>query len=180
VEEKKKSAGRQRRSEEIAALKSLFESVQGGVLADYRGLNVEQISDLRRRFRARGVDYKVVKNTLTRIAVGETVYKDLEKLLSGPTGIAFTLGDPIAPAQVAVEFSKEHESLEVKGGFMEGQVLSEAEVREVSQLSGVKELKARFLATLNGPAQKILGVLNAAPQKFLGVLMARVDQMEKS
>jgi large subunit ribosomal protein L10 len=115
VEEKKKSAGRQRRSEEIAALKSLFESVQGGVLADYRGLNVEQISDLRRRFRARGVDYKVVKNTLTRIAVGETVYKDLEKLLSGPTGIAFTLGDPIAPAQVAVEFSKEHESLDCPG-----------------------------------------------------------------
>lgn len=180
MEEKKPSASRQKRSEEIAALKSLFGSVQGGVLTDYRGLNVEQISDLRRRFRERGVSYKVIKNTLTRIAVGETAYQDLEKLLSGPTGIAFTEGDPIAPAQVAVEFSRDHESLQVKGGFMQGQVLSEAQVREVSQLSGVKELKAQVLATLNGPAQKILGVLNAAPQKFLGVLMARADQMETS
>lgn len=180
MKEKKESATRQKRSEEIAALKSMFESVQGGVLTDYRGLNVEQISDLRRRFRERGVGYKVVKNTLTRIAVGETAYKDLDKLLAGPIGIAFTEGDPIAPAQVAVEFSKDHEALEVKGGFMEGQVLSEAQVREISKLSGVKELKAQFLATLNGPAQKILGVLNAAPQKFLGVLLARADQMETS
>lgn len=178
--EKKISAGRQKRSEEIQALKSLFEAVQGGVLTDYRGLNVEQISDLRRKFRERGVSYKVVKNTLTRIAVEGTSYQDLVNLLTGPTGIAFTEGDPIAPAQVAVEFSKDHEALEVKGGFMEGQVLSEAEVREVSKLSGVKELKAQFLATLNGPAQKLLGVLNAAPQKFLGVLKAQAGKMETS
>jgi large subunit ribosomal protein L10 len=180
VEEKKESATRRKRSEEIAALKTLFEGVQGGVVTDYRGLNVEQISELRRRFRERGVGYKVVKNTLTRIAVGGTIYQDLDKLLSGPTGIAFTQGDPIAPAQVAVDFAKDHESLEVKGGFMEGQVLSEAEVREVSKLSGVNELKAQFLATLNGPAQKLLGVLNAAPQKFLGVLMAQAEKMETS
>jgi large subunit ribosomal protein L10 len=122
----------------------------------------------------------VVKNTLTRIAVEDTHYKDLVSLLTGPTGIAFTEGDPITPARVAVEFSKDHEALEVKGGFMEGQVLSEAEVREVSKLSGVKELKAQFLATLNGPAQKLLGVLNAAPQKFLGVLMAQAEKMETS
>ena len=164
MEEKKKmSASKQKRSAEIDALRTLFEGVQGGVVTDYRGLNVEQISDLRRRFRERGVGYKVVKNTLT-----------------GPIGIGFTDGDPIAPAQVAVEFSKDHESLEVKGGFMEGQVLTEAELREISKLSGVKELKAQFLAVLNGPAQKILGVLNAAPQKFLGVLMAQADKMETS
>ena len=181
MEEKKKmSASKQKRSAEIDAIRTLFEGVQGGVVTDYRGLNVEQISDLRRRFRERGVGYKVVKNTLTRIAVEGTQYKDLIKLLTGPIGIGFTDGDPIAPAQVAVEFSKDHESLEVKGGFMEGQVLTEAELREISKLSGVKELKAQFLAVLNGPAQKILGVLNAAPQKFLGVLMAQADKMETS
>jgi large subunit ribosomal protein L10 len=149
-------------------------------VTDYRGLNVEQISDLRRRFREHGIGYKVVKNTLTRIAVEGTHYKELTGLLTGPTGIAFTEGDPIAPAQVAVEFSKDHEALEVKGGFMEGQVMSEAQVREVSKLAGVKELKAQFLATLNGPAQKFLGVLNAAPQKFLGVLKAQAEKMETS
>ena len=180
MEKKKVSAGRQKRSDEIQALKTLFEGVLGGVVTDYRGLNVEQISDLRRRFRERGVGYKVVKNTLTRIAVEGTQYNDLIDILTGPTGIAFTEGDPIAPAQVAVEFSKDHEALEVKGGFMEGQVLSEEQVREVSRLSGVKELKAQFLATLNGPAQKLLGVLNAAPQKFLGVLMAQAAKMENS
>jgi len=180
VEKKKISDGRQKRSEEIQALKTLFEGVQGGVVTDYRGLDVKQISELRRRFREKGVGYKVVKNTLTRIAVEETSYKDLAGLLAGPTGIAFTEGDPIAPAQVAVEFSRDYKDLEVKGGFMEGQVLSEAEIREVSKLSGVKELKAQFLATLNGPAQKLLGVLNAAPQKFLGVLKAQAEKMETS
>jgi large subunit ribosomal protein L10 len=180
MEKKKISASRQKRSDEIQALKTLFEGVQGGVVTDYRGLDVEQISDLRRRFREQGVGYKVVKNTLTRIAVEGTEYNDLTDLLSGPTGIAFTEGDPIAPARVAVEFSKDHEALEVKGGFMEGQVLSEKEVREVSKLSGVKELKAQFLAALNGPAQKLLGVLNAAPQKFLGVLKAQAGKMETS
>jgi large subunit ribosomal protein L10 len=181
VEEKKKmSASKQKRSAEIQSLKSMFEGVQGGVVTDYRGLDVDQISDLRRRFRERGVGYKVVKNTLTRKAVEGTNYQDLTQFLTGPTGIAFTEGDPIAPAQVAVEFSKDHEDLEVKGGFMEGQVLSVAEILEVSKLSGVKELKAQFLATLNGPAQKFLGVLNAAPQKFLGVLMAQAEKMETS
>lgn len=174
----KMKAGKQKRSERIAALKELFQKVEGGVLTDFRGLDMEQMTDLRRRFREKGVSYKVVKNTLTGIAVEGTQYQGLQKLLTGPTGIAYTSEDPITPARVAAEFAKEHEAFSLKGGFMEGQVLSEQEVAEVSKLSGVKELKAQFLSILNGPAQRLLGVLNGVPQKFLGVLKARTEQLE--
>jgi large subunit ribosomal protein L10 len=174
----KMKAGKQKRSKRIAAMKELFQKVEGGVLTNFRGLDMEQMTDLRRRFREKGVSYKVVKNTLTSIAVEGTEYQDLKKLLAGPTGIAYTSEDPITPAQVAAEFAKENEAFSLKGGFMEGQVLNEQEVAEVSRLTGVKDLKAQFLSILNGPAQRLLGVLNGVPQKFLGVLKARAEQLE--
>ena len=142
----KMSEAKQKRSERIAALKELFSSVQGGVLTDFRGLDMEQITDLRRRFREKGVSYKVVKNTLTGIAVEGTDYQDLKGLLAGPTAIAYTEEDPITPARIAAEFAKDHEAFSLKGGFMEGSVLSQQEIMEVSKLAGVRELKAQFLA----------------------------------
>ncbi|HUU02778.1 MAG TPA: 50S ribosomal protein L10 [Myxococcota bacterium] len=176
----KSSESRKKRSEEIARIKQVFSEVEGGVLTDYRGLKVSEITDLRRRFRAESVDYQVIKNSLTRLALKGSDYEDLDQILSGPTGIAFGRGDPIAAARVAVEFSKDHEALEVKGGFMDGEILSTAQVAEVSTLTGKKELKASFLAVLNGPAQKLLGVLTGVPRKFLGVLDAQADKLEGS
>jgi large subunit ribosomal protein L10 len=117
---------------------------------------------------------------LTRIALQDTEYRDLVDLISGPIAVAYTDGDPIAPARVAVDFAKDHESLEVRGGFMEGTVLSESEIKEISRIPGIKELKAQFLSVLNGPSQRFLGVLNGLPQKFLGVLKAREEQMAGS
>ncbi len=174
----KMSENKQKRSDRIAALKEIFQRVEGGVLTDFRGLNMQQMTDLRRRFRARGVSYLVIKNTLTRIAVDGTNYQDLKQLLAGPTAIAYTSEDPITPAQVAAEFAKDHEAFSLKGGFMEGQVLNQQEIMEVSKLAGVKELKAQFLSVLNGPSQKLLGVFNGVPQKFLGVLKAQAEQLE--
>jgi large subunit ribosomal protein L10 len=176
----KMSKGRKKRAEQITDLKRLFQSVQGGVLTDFCGLNMAAMTELRRKFREQGIGYRVVKNTLTRIAIQGTDYQSLEKLLIGPIGVAFTSEDPIGPARVAVEFAKDHEALELRGGFMEGEVLSEAEVREISKIPGKQELKAQFLAVFCGSSQRFLGVLNAAPQKFLGVLMARSEKLEGS
>jgi len=180
VTTEKMSESRKVRDQEISRIKKVFSEVEGGVLTDYRGLKVAEITDLRRRFRAEGVDYQVVKNSLTRLALKGSDYEDLEPILAGPTGIAFGRGDPIAAARVAIEFSKDHEALEVKGGFMDGEILSTAQVAEVSKLGGKKELKARFLSVLNGPAQKLLGVLNGVPQKFLGVVEAQARKLEGS
>lgn len=174
------SADRQKRNDEIDRIKKVFSEVEGGVLTDYRGLKVSEITDLRRRFRAEGVDFQVVKNTLTRLALKGSDYQDLDQVLTGPTGIAFGREDPIAAARVAVEFAKDHEKLGVKGGFMDGEILSAAQVTEVSKLSGKNELKARFLSVLNGPSQKLLGVLTGTPRKFLGVLKAQADKLAGS
>ena len=178
--DKKMSEGRKRRAEQIAWLKDLFQTVQGGVLTDFRGLNVESMTELRRRFREQGIRYKVVKNTLTRIALEGTDYQDLQQKMTGPIAIAYTEGDPIAPARVAVDFAKDNEKLGVRGGFMEGAVLDEAQVQEVAKIPGREELMAQFLSVLNGPSQKFLGVINGVPQKFLGVLKAREEQLEGS
>jgi len=174
------SKTRQARTDEIERLKKVFSESEGGVVTDFRGLKVKEITDLRRRFREKGVGYQVVKNTLTRLAVKDTGYEGLDSLLAGPTGIAFGSEDPIAAAQVAVEFSKDFEALQVKGGFMEGKVLSEGEVVELSKLSGKNELKAQFLSVLNAPSVRLLGVLNGVGQKFLGVLKAQEEKMEAS
>ncbi len=175
----KMSRGRAERAEVIEALRKRFEASQGGVVADYRGLDVEAISELRAKFRENDTSFKVVKNTLTRLAVKGTGYESLDECLAGPTAVAFSDKDAIATARVAVEFAKEHEAFQVKGGFMEGGVLSAAEVDELSKLGGRDELLAQLLSVFNAPAQRLLGVLQGVPQKMLGVLQARADELDE-
>ena len=178
--EKKMSKGRAERAKVVEELKDLFESSQGGVLTDFRGLNVAQISDLRRKFREQNVSYHVVKNTLTSIAVTGTVYEGLKDQLTGPTGIGFGSDDPVAAARVAVEFAKDKDKLKIKGGFIEDEVLGESGLTEISKLGGRKDLMAMLLAAMNGPSQKFLGVLNGVPRDFLGVLKAQADKLESA
>lgn len=178
MSEKIVSAGKQQRSEEIARLQGVFESVEGGVLADFRGLKVKDMSELRNRLREQGASFKVVKNTLARLAVEQTNLRELGKNFAGPTGVAFAHGDAIAVARAAVEFAKDNDALEIKAGFLDGRVLNKEQILELSKLSSKQDLLAQFLSVLNAPAQKFLGVLNGVPQKFLGVLEARAQQME--
>jgi len=174
------SAGRQVRCDQIMELKDLFAKVQGGVVTDFRGLNMKQMTELRRRFRQKGISYKVVKNTLTRIAVENSCYKGLVQFLGGPTGIAYTDGDPIGPFKIASDFAKENVALSIKGGFIEGTVLTSQEVSEVSKLVGKNEVRAQLLSVFNAPSQKLLSVFNAASQKFVGVLKAQEEKLEKA
>jgi large subunit ribosomal protein L10 len=176
----KVSKGRVERSAAIEELKGLFRGCEGGVIADFRGLTVERVSQLRARFREHNVAYRVVKNTLTRIAVKGTSLEGLARFLEGPTGVAFGVSDPIAAARVAVEFARENDKFQIKGGFLGDRVLSVAEVTEVSRLGGRSTVAAMLLGALNAPAQQLLGVLNAVPQKFLGVLQAQADKLEKA
>ena len=174
----KMSKGRAERSKAIEELRQMFEASAGGVLTDFRGLNVAQITALRRKFREQNVSYRVVKNTLTTIAVAGTSYEGLKEHLSGPTGIAFGTDDSVAAARVAVEFAKENDKLKIKGGFIEGEVLDGDGMVEMSKLGGRKDLMAMLLSAMNGPSQKFLGVINGVPQKFLGVLNAQADKLD--
>ncbi len=175
----KMSRGRAERAEVIEALRKRFEASQGGVVTDYRGLDVEAITELRAKFRENDISFKVVKNTLTRLAVKDTGYERLDEYLAGPTAVAFSENDAIAAARVAVEFAKDHEEFVVKGGFMEGGVLSAAEVSELSKIGNRELLLAQLLSVFNAPAQRLLGVLQGAPQKLLGVLQARADELDE-
>ncbi len=175
----KTTKGRAERSAKVEQLKAIFEANQGGVLTDFCGLDVAGISELRSRFREQSVIYHVVKNTLTRLAIKGTSYEGLTEFLSGPTAIAFCETDAIVAARIAVDFAKEYGVFEIKGGFMDGGVLSAAEVGELSTFGDKEQLLARVLSVINGPSRRFLEVLNGAPQKFLGVLKARVEQMEE-
>jgi large subunit ribosomal protein L10 len=173
------SKGRAERGAKIDVLREQFAATQGGVLTDYRGLDVATITELRSKFREQDVTFQVVKNTLTRLAVKGTSYEALDAYLAGPTAIAFSKDDAMAAAKVAVDFAKDHKEFEVKGGFMQGGVLSAAEVTELSSIGSRDQLLAQVLSVFNAPAQKFLGVINGIPQKFLGVLQAQADKLEE-
>jgi len=173
------SKGRAERGAKIDVLREQFEATQGGVLTDYRGLDVATITELRSKFREQNITFQVVKNTLTRLAVKGTSYEGLDAYLAGPTAIAFSKDDAMAAAKVAVDFARDHKQFEVKGGFMQGGVLSAAEVTELSSIGSRDQLLAQVLSVFNAPAQKFLGVINGIPQKFLGVLQAQADKMEE-
>lgn len=174
------SKGRAERTQKIEDLKKLFSALQGGVLTDYRGLKVAQLTELRRRLRAQKVSYRVLKNTLVKKALKGTALEDLSPLLEGPTGFAIGAEDPIAPARISLEFAKDNEALKIKGGFITGKVLTAKDVTELSKLPGMQGLRAQFLFVLNAPAQQLLGVFNGAQREFLGVLDAQARKLEKS
>ena len=104
----------------VAQLTERFQNAQAGVLADYRGLTVEQDTALRVKLREAGVEYTVLKNNLTRFAANAAGLEELDPVLHGPTAVATSTDDVVAPAKVLVEFAKENEALEIKGGFVDG------------------------------------------------------------
>jgi len=164
----------------VADLKDKMAKAASVVLADFKGLTVEAVTGLRREFRAAQCEYKVVKNTLLGLAVKGTGMEAFEKLLTGPTAVAYSAEDPAAPAKIAAKFAKEHaEKFIIKGGFIEGRVLDAKGVEQLSKLPGKNELRAKALATLLAPATELVRLLGAGPLNFLYLLNARKAELEK-
>lgn len=136
-------------------------SAQGAVVVDYKGLNVEEVTELRKLCREAGVEYKVYKNSMMRFAVKEAGLEGLLDILVGPTGIAFCDSDPVAPAKIFSEFAKKHKALEIKGGTVEGKVLDAAGVDALASLPSREQLVATVLGGLNAPITGFVNVLNA-------------------
>ena len=145
----------------VEALSAKIKEATSVVFVDYKGITVAQDTDLRKQFREAGVEYSVVKNTLTRFAAKENGY-DFDEVLNGTTAMASTTGDPIAPARIVCEFAKKNKlkTLNIKGGIVEGSVLSADQLNGFGELPSKNALVASVLGTFLAPISSLAFVLD--------------------
>ena len=153
-----------------------MKNAQGTVVVDYRGLNVEEVTELRKKSRENNIDYKVYKNSMMRFAAKEAGVEGLLDVLVGPTAIAFCEDDPVAPAKLINDFAGEHKALEIKAGVVEGKVLDVAGVKELAELPPREVLVAKVLGGLNAPISGFANVLNANLKGLVVALNAIAEQ----
>jgi large subunit ribosomal protein L10 len=146
------------------------------VLTDYRGLTVEQDTELRTALRKAGVEYRVVKNTLTRFAIKENGLEGLDPYLNGPTAIAISDTDPVAPAKVLSEYAKKYEKLELKAGVVEGRIIDINGIKSLADLPPREVLIAKVLGGFNAPLAGLVNVLNGNIRGLVVALNAIAEQ----
>jgi large subunit ribosomal protein L10 len=163
----------------IDELHKEFQASPHAVLVDFRGLSVPAVTEFRRKVRAAGSHYRVVKNSLALRAAKGTPLEKLGDKLTGTTGIAYTGDDPVALAKVLVDFAKDHPALALKVGVVSGeQVLDPAGVKSLSTMPGLPEMRARLLGVLTAPASQLVRLLNAPGTQLAQVMKAHQDKIE--
>jgi len=160
----------------VQGLTEKIKSAQSIVLADYRGLTVEQDTALRNALRAAGVDYKVVKNTLTSLAMKASGLEELDGFLSGPTAMAISTTDAVAPAKILAEYAKKFEKLELKAGMVEGKIINVDGIKALAELPSREVLIAQVLGGFNAPISGFVTVLNANLKGLVVALNAIAEQ----
>jgi len=170
---------RAQKREAVAHLGEVFNTTSCLVVSHYSGLNVAQMTDLRRRMRGAGATLKVTKNRLTKLALDGTPYSQLSDLFTGPTAIAYS-ADPVAVAKVSVDFAKAHDKFVVLGAGMAGRRLSPEDVQALAKLPSLDELRARIVGLLQAPAGKLVGVLQAPASQLARVLQAYADKEQQA
>lgn len=145
----------------VKQLTERLQNAQAGVLADYRGLTVEQDTELRRKLREANVEYTVLKNSIIRFAAKEVGLEDLDSVLEGPTAIATSNDDVISPAKLLCDFAKGNDLLEIKAGFVEGKVISIDEVKQYASIPSKEVLISKMMGSLQSPISKLARTLQA-------------------
>ena len=163
----------------VDALSEKIQNSTSAVFVDYKGITVAQDTALRNQFREANVEYAVVKNTLTRFAANKAGYTEFDELLNGTTSLACTTGDPIAPARIICEFAKKNKNvLKIKGGFVEGSVLSVEQLQGFGELPGKDALIAQVLGTFLAPISSLAFVIDQIRQQKEGPAPAEAAEAE--
>lgn len=161
----------------VAEVSKVVADAKAAILAEYRGLTVAQMTDLRRKAHKDGVYVRVVKNTLVRRAVTGSPYECLTDHLKGP--LAFVAGqDPVAAAKVVVDFAKDNQAFKITAGAMGDKLMSVAEMTALARLPSREVLLAQLLGTMKAPVQKFVSTLNEVPARFARTLAAVRDQKQ--
>jgi large subunit ribosomal protein L10 len=163
----------QEKIDAIAELRSRLDGVKTVVLTEYRGLTVQQLSDLRRQLRAVSAEYKVVKNRLARLAIKSSRLEELGPHLTGPTGVVFSKQDPVAVAKALHTFARTNQALAIKAGYVEGQMLPPAELKALADLPSREQLRARLVGAIQSVLSQLVGVLTAPQRELVYVLHQR-------
>lgn len=155
----------QQKQQMVADLAEKFKTAAAGVFVDYCGLTVAEDTELRNKLRAAGVEYSVVKNTITKRAANNAGFSDFDEILNGPTALALSFDDVVAPAKVLADFAKDHEVMTIKAGFMEGKAMSLEEVTALSKIPSKDTLYAMLAGGLNATIAGLARALNAVAEQ---------------
>lgn len=159
------SANLEAKRQVVEEIKEKFSKAQSAVLVDYKGLTVEQADRLRKSMREAGVDYKVYKNTLVRLAVKDSEFAELTENLTGTNAIAFGYEDPVSPAKILNDFAKETKALKLKAGVVEGQYYGADTIQEIADIPSRDVLLAKLLGSIKSPLSNFAYLLKAIADK---------------
>lgn len=164
------------KAQKVEDLGAIVKGATSIVLADFTGLNVKDISELRRICRENNITFRVVKNTLARRSFDSVGAAGISVLLDGPTALAVSTADEVLPAQILKKFADEYELPRLKGGYVQGRVLSAAEVQRLAVLPSREVLLGQVVGTVQAPLRGLLNCLNASLRDLVNVLKAVQDK----
>lgn len=169
---------KQQKEQQVAELTEKMKTATVGVLVDYCGLTVEEVTELRKKLRESKVDYRVYKNSVLRFASQNSGYGDMAKFYDGPNAIAISQDDAVAPAKILVEFAKTHPKIEIKAGFLDGKVATAKDIEALATLPSREEMLSKILGGFNAPVSGLANVLQATIRSVVYALSAYAEKKE--
>ena len=158
---------------DVADLKTRLDGVKTVVLTEYRGLTVQELSELRKQLRAVSAQYKVVKNRLARIAIKSSAFEGLGTHLKGPTAVILSKEDPVAVAKALHTFARAHQALAIKAGYVEGQMLEPPGLKALADLPSREALRAQIVGAIQGGLAALVGLISAPHRELAYILQQR-------
>ena len=171
---------RAQKTEQLEFLKGVFSDVESVVLASVAGLNAAEVAGLRKKLHGAGVDFRVVKNNLARIAASDYATKVLADDFAGETAIAWSKDDAVGPAKILVKFQEDLEKFQIKAGFNAGKRLDVNGVKALSKMPNLEELRAQLLGLMQSVPAKLLAQVQAPASHVVGVLQAKCDKEKEA
>ena len=168
---------RAQKEEQVAELREKFGRATCVYVADYRGIDVDSVNKLRRRIRTEGeYEYRVTKNAVLRLAAADSDVAGIVEHFTGPTAVAMSYGDPAGLAKIVNDFAKDHEAFEVKGGVLEGEVVTSQEIATLATLPSLDELRGTLIGLIQAPASKLARLLNEPAAQLARLMEAKSSQ----